>query len=285
MTLQDATYYLLKQLRKLYPEGEASSITDWVMEYITGSKKTERMLYKNEALSDKEEEKIKNITNRLLQHEPVQYVLNEAWFCGYRFYVDNNVLIPRPETEELVEWIVSNCKFPIDQLKILDVGTGSGCIAVSLKRRLRKAEVWACDISSKALETATQNAETLGADIHFIQADFLDQEAISQFPVFDIIVSNPPYVPEKDKMQMDKNVLLYEPATALFVKDNDPLIFYKAIAAFGKSHLVKSGSIYTEIHESLGKDTVQVFETAGYKPELKKDMHGKERMLRSVFNQ
>lgn len=284
MTLQEATYFLLNKLRTIYADGEASSITDWVMENITGSKKTERMLYKNEQLSDKEEEKIKQVTARLLDHEPVQYVLNEAWFCGLRFYVDPNVLIPRPETEELVEWIISNCKFPIDQLKILDIGTGSGCIAISLKRRLRKAGVWACDVSSKALETAKRNAETLGTEIHFTEADFLNEKAISLFPSFNIIVSNPPYVPEKDKGQMDKNVLQYEPATALFVKDNDPLIFYKAIAAFGKSHLVKGGSIYTEIHEDLGKDTALVFETAGYTSEVKKDMQGKDRMVKSYIS-
>lgn len=265
----------------MYGEGEASSITDWVMEYVTGSKKTERMLYKNAAVTTAEEEKIKDIITRLLQHEPVQYVLNESWFCGLRFYVDKNVLIPRPETEELVEWIISGCKFPVDELKILDIGTGSGCIAISLKRRLRKAEVWACDISDAALQVAKKNATTLGAEVNFVTLDFLDHTKWDQLPSFDIIVSNPPYVPEADKLQMNPNVLNHEPATALFVPDNDPLIFYAAIAEFGKQHLAKRGNLYMEIHESKGASVTELFEKAHYSTELKRDMQQKDRMLRS----
>ncbi|MFN8289777.1 MAG: peptide chain release factor N(5)-glutamine methyltransferase [Chitinophagaceae bacterium] len=282
MTLQEATYTLLNKLRRLYSEGEASSLTDWVMEYVTGSKKTERMLYKTAVLTATETETLEDITRRLLLHEPLQYILGESWFCGFRFYVDQQVLIPRPETEELVEWIISNCKFPVDQLRILDIGTGSGCIAVSLKRRLRKAEVWACDISDKALVVAKRNAATMGTDIQFVHADFLDKGQWTDLPSFDMIVSNPPYIPESDKMRMEKNVLEYEPATALFVKDNDPLTFYKAIAAFGTSHLRPGGAIYTEIHESLGKETRMVFDTAGFQTELKKDMQGKERMVKAA---
>ncbi|HMK24862.1 MAG TPA: peptide chain release factor N(5)-glutamine methyltransferase [Chitinophagaceae bacterium] len=285
MTVQEATYYVLKQLRGIYEDGEASSITDWIMEKITGSKKTERMLYKNAALTHDEEIQLQNYTERLTQHEPVQYVLNESWFCGLKFYVDKNVLIPRPETEELVEWIITNCKFPVDELKILDIGSGSGCIPVSLKRRLKKAEVWGCDISAEALAIAKKNAMALGTDVNFIQLDFLDTKQQSQLPSFDIIVSNPPYVPEKDKDTMRSNVLQYEPATALFVPDNDPLIFYKAIAEFGKEQLTGSGSIYCEIHEAAGEEVARLFSSYGYTTELKKDMQQKDRMIKAMMRQ
>jgi release factor glutamine methyltransferase len=214
-----------------------------------------------------------------MAHEPVQYVLNEAWFYGLKFYVDQNVLIPRPETEELVDQLITDCKFPIDELNILDIGSGSGCIAISIKTKLRKAEVWSCDISKEALEAAKKNATALGADVNFVHLDFLDKTARENLPSFDIIISNPPYVPEKDKTTMQPNVLNYEPATALFVPDNDPLIFYRAIAEFGKTHLNKNGKVYAEIHESLGNDTMELFRSKGYKAEVRKDMQGKERMI------
>lgn len=281
MTMQEATYFVLNKLRSIYPEGEASQITDWVMEHITGSAKAERMVYKNAAITAKEELQAQEYMNRLLNHEPVQYVLNEAWFCGLRFYVDQNVLIPRPETEELVEWIISNCKFPVDELKILDIGTGSGCIAAALKRRVRKAEVWACDLSSGALTVAKKNAVALGVDINFLQLDFLNKTYWEQLLSFDIIVSNPPYVPAADKNAMHKNVLDHEPHMALFVPDNDPLIFYKAIAEFGKSHLNHPGNIFCEIHENLGQAVTDLFNSQGYNTELKKDMQQKDRMIKS----
>jgi len=283
MTLQEATFLLLNKLRGIYDEGEASAITDLVMENLTGSAKTERMMYKSAPITTEEENRLNLITEKLLQHEPVQYVLNEAWFCGLRFYVDKNVLIPRPETEELVEWIISNCKFPFNSLKILDIGSGSGCIPIALKRRLRKAEVWSCDVSGNALGVAQKNAATLGADVRFLQLDFLDQNQWPQLPGFDIIVSNPPYIPEKDKASMQPNVLQYEPARALFVPDNDPLVFYRAIASFGKTHLNRNGAVYAEIHENLGASVTSLFREAGYVCDLKKDLQGKERMIKAVY--
>ena len=282
MTIQEATYCMLNKLSIIYDKSEASQITDWVMEYLTGSKKAERMLYKNAAITDKEEYLLQQYIERLMQQEPVQYVLNEAWFSGLKFYVDKNVLIPRPETEELVEWIISNRKFPDSDLKILDIGTGSGCIPISLKRKVQKSTMWACDISAAALEVAKRNATALGAEVNFILLNFLDSNTWQQLPFFDIIVSNPPYIPEIDKKQMQANVLQYEPATALFVPDNDPLVFYKAIAEFGKTHLNKAGCIYTEIHEDLGEATMAIFQSAGYTTELKKDMHQKDRMIKAV---
>ncbi|NOT52774.1 MAG: peptide chain release factor N(5)-glutamine methyltransferase [Chitinophagaceae bacterium] len=282
MKMQEATYYLLNKLRSIYSESETSQITDWMLEHITGSKKAERMIYKNETITPEEEKQVVQYTARLLQHEPVQYVLNEAWFCGLKFYVDKNVLIPRPETEELVEWIITNLKFPIDELKILDIGTGCGCIPVSLKRRIRKAEVWACDISDLALTIARKNADDNGALVDFVGLDFLDEQQRKQLPQVDIIVSNPPYVPQKDKETMQQNVLNYEPHTALFVPDNDPLVFYKAIVEFGKEHLHKGGTIYCEIHEDLGGQVSLLFASHGYSIELKKDMQQKDRMIKAT---
>lgn len=281
MTVQEATYQLLQQLRPVYGDGEAAAMTDLVMEYLTGSGKAERMIYKQAAISVAEEEKLKEIIQRLLAQEPLQYVLGEAWFCGFRFVVGPGVLIPRPETEELVEWVIADCKFPVDELSILDIGTGSGCIAVSLKRRIRKARVWACDISQAALDIARKNATLMGAPVEFVSLDFLDPSARDSLPAFDIIISNPPYIPPADKSGMQPNVLEHEPHQALFVPEQDALVFYRAIAAFGQSHLNPGGAIYTETHENLGPATRDLFRGAGYETELKKDMQGKDRMIRS----
>ena len=279
MTIPEARKQLQDKLITIYGKTEAENISEWVIEHVTGTSRSDRILNKNPSLSGSQAEFLKEAEKRLLAHEPVQYVLNESWFCGMKFYVDKNVLIPRPETEELVEWIISNLKFPIDKLKILDIGSGSGCIPVALKRKLRKAEVWSCDISADALKIATRNAETLGADVHFRQIDFLNPGERKKFPAFDIIVSNPPYVPEKDKEQMNPNVLDYEPYAALFVPDNDPLIFYTAIADFAKQHLSSNGSIFLELHEDFAKDVQSVFQKESFSIEIKKDMQGKERML------
>ena len=201
-----------------------------------------------------------------------------------KFYVEKNVLISRTETEELVEWIISDCKFPVNSLSILDIGSGSGCIPIALKKRLPKAQVWSCDISEAALEVAKKNASTLGIDVSFLLLDFLNEEKRNTLPQFDIMVSNPPYIPVNDKSTMPRNVLDFEPDTALFVPDNDALVFYKAIADFGKNHLKKDGVIYAEIHENLGKMTMDMFKNNGYSTTIKKDMQGKERMVRCSFN-
>lgn len=283
MTIQESARRLRLELQTIYEEQEAANIADWVIEYISGAKKKER-LFNQKEFTETQNAQLSEYTQRLLKHEPVHYVLNEAWFCGLRFYVDKNVLIPRPETEELVEWIIASCKFPIDTLKILDVGSGSGSIAISLKKKLRKADVWSCDISEAALNVAKHNANNLGIDVRFLLLDFLNKEERDQLPSFDIIVSNPPYVPEKDKGRMSQNVLKYEPLTALFVPDDNALIFYQAIADFGKEKLNKEGSIYVEINEHLGEDVKNIFISKEYKTvELKKDMQGKDRMIKAAI--
>lgn len=281
MTIQEASRYVTNQLSDNYVLSEAENISDWVIEHLTGTKKAERVNSREKRIGETELNQLQDYLIRLKSNEPVQYVLNEAWFCGLKLYVDKHVLIPRPETEELVEWIISDCKFPIDTLSILDIGSGSGCIALALKKRLGKASVWSCDISPDALEIARKNARLLGIDVNFIELDFLDKDQSSHLPVFDIIVSNPPYVPEKDKATMHPNVLNHEPATALFVPDNDPLVFYSVIAEFGKTHLGNHGLIYAEIHESLGESNRDLFTLNGYKTEIKKDMQGKERMIKA----
>jgi len=281
MTIKESVFQLRHQLLIIYPDREATVIAEWVIQHIAGLKGTGLLAKEKTKLTEKQKTQLQQFTEKLLKHEPVQYVLNEAWFCGFKFYVDKNVLIPRPETDELVEWIISNCKFPVDALKILDIGSGSGCIPITLKRKLRKAEVWSCDISEAALKVAKKNAAGLGVDVTFFQTDFLNKEQRDQLPGFDIIVSNPPYIPEKDKIEMQPNVLQYEPPAALFVPDNDALVFYKAIADFGKQHLNKNGAIYMEVHENYAMELAQFFQSNSYLTEIKKDMQGKERMLKA----
>ncbi|HNK61372.1 MAG TPA: peptide chain release factor N(5)-glutamine methyltransferase [Chitinophagaceae bacterium] len=283
MTVQEASYLLTNKLRIIYDESEATTIAEMVMENLTGSPRVERMKYKHVELSKDETNKLNHYLERLLKNEPVQYILNEAWFGGFKFYVDENVLIPRPETDELVEWVITDCKFPISELSILDIGTGSGCIPVTLKRRLRKAMVSACDISEAALKVAQKNSNTMNVDIQFLCLDFLHPSNWPQLPEVDIIISNPPYIPIKDKSTIEANVLAYEPHTALFVTDDDPLLFYKAIAVFGKTHLKSSGVIYCEIHESMGDAVAKIFNANGYQCLLKQDMQEKTRMIKASF--
>jgi release factor glutamine methyltransferase len=282
MTMQEASRYSMDKLTAIYEPTEAAAISDWLMEHLSGAHKTDRIAGNKKQLPANQVDQLEGYLKRLLTHEPVQYVLNEAWFCGLRFYVDNQVLIPRPETEELVEWIITHCKFPVNELSILDIGTGSGCISIALKRRLGKAEVWSCDVSNGALAVASRNADDLGVSVRFLNLNFLSETEREQLPRFDIIVSNPPYIPDKDKAEMHTNVLGFEPATALFVPDNDPLLFYKAIADFGKSHLLPNGIIYTELHKDIASIAREMFESRGYVVEIKKDMQGVERMLRAM---
>ena len=284
MTIQAAIQYSIEQLKIIYKEGEAIAITNLVIENLTTFRLTDGHYEKEKTFSPEQVSHLNNILERLLTHEPVQYVLNESWFYSFKFYVDRNVLIPRSETEELVEWIIADCKSPTDDLKILDIGTGSGCIPITLKKELQKPKVWSCDISEEALQVAKKNTVELDTDINFLQLNFLDKQQWQRLPRFDLIVSNPPYVPEKDKVEMKNNVLEYEPATALFVPDNNPLVFYIAIAEFGKTHLNKKGNIYLEIHESLGEAIIKLFRENGYATVLKKDMQGKDRMIKAALS-
>jgi release factor glutamine methyltransferase len=281
MTLHEAQQQLTTSLYELYDNREAANIADWVMEHVTGMRKIDRIMHKQSLLSPERVDQLQQYTRELLTHKPVQYVLHEAWFYGMAFYVDENVLIPRPETEELVEWIVSSLQPPTSYLSILDIGTGSGCIPVSLKKKLPQAAIYACDVSEQALAVAAKNAATQQAPVQFLQADFLDAASWPSLPAVDIIVSNPPYIPQHNESSMLQNVLAYEPHLALFVPNEDPLVFYEAIARFAQEKLRPGGMIFVEIHEDLGAQTKALFEAKGFTAEVKKDFQGKDRMVKA----
>jgi release factor glutamine methyltransferase len=276
MTIGEANSSLLFQLYHLYDDGESANIADLVMEKITGWRRIDRIVNKEVKFSSIQTAQLNAYIEELSRHVPVQYVLHEAWFFDMKLYVDNNVLIPRPETEELVQWIVDNSQSQKPDLQILDIGTGSGCIAIALKKKLPSSTVYACDVSAAALNVAIKNANALGAPINFIEADILDNATWSNFPEFDIIVSNPPYIPRNEQSQMSDNVIAHEPHLALFVNDDDPLLFYKAIKAFAEKKLTNEGQLYFEVHEDLADQTAQLFQQS----EIRKDMQGKNRMLR-----
>ncbi|HEX9513398.1 MAG TPA: peptide chain release factor N(5)-glutamine methyltransferase [Puia sp.] len=295
MNLQQAQQEMLSRLRTLYEDREAATITDWVMEKITGWRKLDRIIHKNVPLTAEGLELFRLYIRELLNHRPVQYVLQEAWFAGLKFYVDESVLIPRPETEELVEWVAEEAgslplpeqapasKDPHQGASILDVGTGSGCIAVALKRRLPGNRAYACDLSEAALAIAKRNAASNQADIQFLRLDFLDRDSWSSLPSIQVLVSNPPYIPLREKDSMAPHVIGFEPHLALFVPNQDPLVFYRALAHFGLEKLLPGGQVFAEIHEGLGAEVVRLFEAAGFHPVvLKKDMMGKDRMIKAT---
>jgi release factor glutamine methyltransferase len=280
MTIKQAIRSVKNKLLDLYDESEALNIANWVVEYLTGYDKSMHAHAAMLEMNHRQEEDLQAVTERLLKHEPVQYVLNESWFYDMKFYVNEHILIPRPETEELVHWIFSGHAH--GESKILDIGTGSGCIAITLKHKIPNSHVVAIDFSKDALDVARKNAIEKKTTIEFEEMDFLDQDSWNSLPVFDIIVSNPPYVRTKEKDTMQPNVLAYEPSTALFVPDDDALVFYRAIAEFGLTHLEETGKIFCEINEHLAAETQQVFEEKGFNVEVKKDMQGKERMIKAT---
>ena len=286
MTTGEIYNDLKSKLKTIYDDREAENISDWIFEIVTGLKGWERRGNQNKKLSETDFEKLKKYLQELLTHKPVQYILNEAWFYKMKFYVDKNVLIPRPETEELVEWIVKDEKYNVGdtskQTNIIDIGTGSGCIAVSLKNEMSKVNITAIDVSGKALLIAKKNAEGLGAKIDFFQIDFLKEDEWKTLPQFNIIVSNPPYIPINEKEVLSQNVTEFEPEIALFVLENDPFIFYKKIAGFAQLHLREDGKIYVEVHEEYAKEVRNIFKSAGFISEIKKDIYGKERMIKAL---
>ena len=296
MKLGEAEIWLRQELKSIYDEREASNIADLVLENLSGLSRVDRLTKKEERLVVQQLHHLTEIHHRLLHHEPIQYALGEAHFYGLKLFVDKHVLIPRPETEELVDWIIHDVRasgknvfekkeFEADettQLKILDVGTGSGCIALALKKTMPKAEVWGCDISDNALNIARRNGSETDIRVDFIALDFLDEAQNKQLPTVDIIVSNPPYIPLKNKVDMHPNVVDYEPHTALFVPNEESLIFYSALAEFGKHRLYENGNIYAEIHEDMGKEAIDLFEKEGYTVELRKDIQGKDRMIKAA---
>jgi release factor glutamine methyltransferase len=280
MDLQQAQRQLITDLTPLYGTREGGLITDWVLEHLTGLQRIDRLVRASEPLSASILGQYESFRNQLLAHRPVQYVLHESWFAGLKFYVDETVLIPRPETEELVEWVLQTINFPSGAL--LDVGTGSGCIPIAIASQLPTLPIHACDISKGALDVAKRNAKTHNTSIQFHHLDFLDRQAWTTLPSVQWLISNPPYIPLNEKSTLAPHVAGAEPSLALFVPDADPLVFYRALAEFARQQLLPGGSIFVEIHENLSSGTLEVFKTAGFQQViLRKDMQGRDRMIRA----
>ncbi len=284
MTIKEYYRHYLRKLQTIYDLDEASVMAGWVFEAHAGLKRSDILKDPNLSLHSDTIAKLNYSLHRLLLHEPVQYILGETWFCNLRFKVNKHVLIPRPETEELVDWMIEDAKKENNEqhLSILDIGTGSGCIAIALKKKLSATHIAAIDVSKDALTTAKENAIDNDVKIDFIQLDFLDESSWEGLQQFDIIVSNPPYIPVNEKEKLDKNVALFEPHTALFVPDHSPLLFYEKIALFAKKHLKENGKIYAETHEEFANATAHVFSKQFQQVELKQDLQGKNRMVKAT---
>ena len=274
---------LRTRLAAVYPDGEAQAIVFLVLEKLFGLSRTDVLMGGLERLTAEQTAELEQVMLRLERGEPVQYVLGVADFDGMTLGVAPGVLIPRPETEELVEWIAEDFK-SAKRLRILDIGTGSGCIALSLARRFTDASVTAWDISDDALRIASANAERLGLDVEFKKRDALCTEvAEADVANYDIIVSNPPYICEKERVDMDNNVLQHEPETALFVPDNDPLLFYRAISDLAQKMLRSGGCLYFEINREYGKETAGMMSAMGFDSvELRKDFMENDRMVKGT---
>lgn len=269
--------FINSELHGLYPVSEIEGFTRIIFESVCGWSFTRQLVKKHEKIQEPDFLKIQEIITRLKTFEPIQYILGETEFFGLRLIVNPSVLIPRPETEELVDWIVRS-DLPPDS-RILDIGTGSGCIALALKSVLKNAAVSGIDISEKALETAHENAAKNKLDVRFNQSDILKNDN-SNNEVYDVIVSNPPYIREREKLLMLPNVLEYEPGNALFVPDSDPLVFYRSIAAFAIKNLAENGKLFLEINENLGHEMKNMLVDFGFcNIEIRKDINEKNRMI------
>lgn len=279
VTTKELYRFFLLELQKLYGLGEATSITDWVFEKMISLKKADIIRNPRLQVPRDAETRIRRCLEALMQHQPVQYVLGEAWFGHMKMKVNEHVLIPRPETEELVEQLVKDRKSKLTDPAILDIGTGSGCIPIFIKKHLPAAIVTSIDVSAEALAVARENAELHNAMINLKQMDFLDETTWNDLPLFEIIISNPPYIPAGEARMLSKNVTAFEPHLALFVPDQNPMLFYEKIAAFGKAHLLPNGRIYLETHEDLAKDVASLFVKDYQTVMIKRDMSGKERMV------
>lgn len=284
MTIQRAYQQLLIKLYQIYNTQEAANIADRVIEHVTGQRKIDRIVYKDLPVDEDQQKQLEKIAVELLHHRPVQYVLGETWFMDMKLTVNESVLIPRPETEELVEWILMDIQQPgSKEFSLLDIGTGSGCIPIAVKKKIPKASVSAIDVSDEALQVVKLNGLEQKAAISIFNLNFLEEAEWSQLGKYNIIVSNPPYVKRSEESAMRENVLKYEPHIALFVPDQDPLVFYTAIAKFSQQHLELGGSVYVEINEALGKEVVELFTKRGFADViLKKDMQGKDRMVKAT---
>ncbi|MBR9853552.1 MAG: peptide chain release factor N(5)-glutamine methyltransferase [Algicola sp.] len=291
MQLKEIKNIFHKELGGIYPKEEIDSFFYSCIEHYLKLERFVLAVQPGLTLIKKEEQPLFEALAELKLEKPIQYILGTAHFMDLELQVNENVLIPRPETEELVQWILdtersqSVISTPLNDrsLHILDIGTGSGCIAIALAKNLPNAKVYALDVSKVALEVAQKNAQANGVDITFLHQDILNNErGFPSEPIFDIIVSNPPYVRELEKNQIHKNVKDFEPHTALFVPDEDPMLFYRAIIDFAEKYLSEKGKLYFEINQYLGEETKELFRTRSFSEiELRKDMFGNDRMLKA----
>jgi release factor glutamine methyltransferase len=292
MNIKSLKTHFFSELQTIQEDSEIESFFFILTEFLHNLKRIDVSLNSGFEVSDSDLKKWETIISELKTEKPIQYITGEAWFYGLRFEVNENTLIPRPETEELVEWII-NSQMSKDQnlilqksnnLTILDIGTGSGCIPIALKKEIPNAQVSAIDISEKALEMARKNALVNQVEVNFIHQDILTSQHLnlstSQHLLFDVIVSNPPYVRNLEKQEIKRNVLDYEPHLALFVADSDALLFYRKIAQLALKSLAPNGKLFFEINQYLGKETVELVEQLGFKNiELRKDFMGNDRMI------
>jgi release factor glutamine methyltransferase len=291
MTIKESIWEFSRQLTPLYAAREAMHITHMVFGKVTGLSRLDLITRSDTSLSADRQKELDEKLHMLLDLIPVQYVIGEAWFYKLRFKVNSQVLIPRPETEELVEWMIEDLrqdhlptvKNPARPLAVLDIGTGSGCIAIALKKAVPGLHVIALDNSGPALEVAQANAALHHVSIRFMQADILDPAVYSSLPPLDLIVSNPPYIPLGEKKELQPQVAKREPSTALFVPDNNPLLFYQAILKAGMQKLAGNGKVYVEIHENFGKEVTGIFRDHGFERViLRQDLNGRDRMVSGI---
>ncbi|MBP6127618.1 peptide chain release factor N(5)-glutamine methyltransferase [Flavobacterium sp.] len=284
MNIKSLKTHFFSELQTIQEDSEIESFFFILTEFLHNLKRIDVSLHPEFEVSETDLEKWKTIISELKTEKPIQYITGEAWFYGLRFEVNENTLIPRPETEELVEWIVDGLKVKGKGQRVLDIGTGSGCIPIALKKEIPNGQVSAIDISEKALEIARKNASDNQVEVNFIQQDILTSQHLnistSQPLLFDVIVSNPPYVRNLEKQEIKRNVLDYEPHLALFVDDSDALLFYRKIAQLALKSLAPNGKLFFEINQYLGKETVELVEQLGFKNiELRKDFMGNDRMI------
>ncbi len=278
MNFKQLEQYFINELSSLYDGEEAKQLFYLVVEHVSGYQRAQLLLHMAQFPLPDQLLNYENILAELKKGRPLQHIFAEAWFYGLKFKVSSSVLIPRPETEELIEWIlatVNTAEHPLST--VLDIGTGSGCIAITLKKYMERTEVSALDISADALLIARENAALNAVAINFIHSDILTYSS----PVkYSLIVSNPPYITEREREEMHENVLSFEPHLALFVSNENPLLFYKSIADFALVNLEPKGKLFFEINEYLGKETVDMLSSKGFiNIVLKKDMQGKDRMI------
>ena len=281
--VSDVERCFLDTLKELYPEEEIRSFFLMLCEAFLGWDRVAYLLHRGETINQSDLLRFHWALEDLKRHRPIQHIVGYTDFCDCRIKVNGNVLIPRPETEEMVGYLVS--RFKVQGSSVLDLCTGSGCIAIALKKKMPWCSVTAVDISADALDMAKKNAADNGADVEFIQGDVLSggwQSAVGGR--WNLIVSNPPYITESEKTTMQANVLDYEPQQALFVPDDDPLLFYRSIASFAKQHLTEDGLLAMEINEKFGQETLQMLRDYGFSAELHKDFRGKDRFVTAVLS-